>query len=57
MRKVFYEFADGVRTTSYEVALASDKSFVTKVEPIYESKKPISEKRKKALAEIFKKKR
>ena len=57
MRTVFYEFADGVRTTSYEVALASGNSFATKVEPMAEPRKPMSEKRKKALAEFFRKKR
>lgn len=57
MRTVFYEFADGVKTTSYEVALASGQSFVTKVEPMSEPRKPMSEKRKKALAEFFSKKR
>lgn len=57
MRAVFYEFADGVRTTSYEVALTSGKSFATKVEPMEEPRKPMSEKRKKALAELFRKKR
>ena len=39
MRTVFYEFADGVRTTSYEVAFTSGKSFVTKVEPMEEPRK------------------
>lgn len=57
MRTVFYEFANGVRTTSYEVALSSGQSFVTKVEPMSEPRKPMSEKRKKALAEFFSKKR
>ena len=57
MRTVFYEFADGVRTTSYEVALTSGKSFATKVEPMEEPRKPMSEKRKKVLAELFRKKR
>ena len=57
MRTVFYECADGVRTTSYEVALTSGKGFVTKVEPMEEPRKPMSEKRKKALAEFFRKKR
>lgn len=57
MRTVFYEFADGFKTTSYEVALAKGKNFVTKVEPMSEPRKPMSEKRKKALAEYFGKKR
>lgn len=57
MRTVFYEFADGFKTTSYEVALAKGKNFVTKVEPMSEPRKPMSEKRKKALAEFFRKKR
>ena len=57
MRTVFYELADGLKTTSYEVALASGQNFVTKVESMNELRKPMSENRKKALAKYFGKKR
>ena len=57
MRKVFYELENGVRTTSHDIAIASGQNFVVKVEPVHESRKPLSEKRKKAIAEFFRKQR
>lgn len=54
MRKVYYQFADGTTTPSYQKALASGKRFETRLETVRESK-PNPERAKK-VAEYFAKK-
>lgn len=55
MRKVYYQFADGTTTPSYQIALASGKKFETRLETAREFKPNLE--RIKKVAEYFAKKR
>jgi hypothetical protein len=57
MRSVSYRLADGTMTTSYEIAKASGMSFTTHLAEVTTPRVPMSEFRKKKLAEFFGRKR
>lgn len=57
MRSVSYRLADGTITTSYEIAKASGMSFTTHLSEVATPRVPMSESRKKKIAEFFSKKR
>lgn len=57
MRSVSYKLADGTMTTSYEIAKASGMSFTTHLSEVATPRVPMSESRKKKLAEFFSRKR
>lgn len=57
MRSVSYRLADGTMTTSYEIAKASGMGFTTHLSEVSTPRAPMSEFRKKKLAEFFGKKR
>lgn len=57
MRSVSYKLADGTMTTSYEIAKASGMSFTTHLAEVTTPRAPMSEFRKKKLAEFFDRKR
>ena len=53
MREVSYKLADGTETKSYAVAEASGKPFQTIVTKVVEKSAPMSEERRRKLAEKF----
>lgn len=57
MRSVSYRLADGTMTTSYEIAKASGMGFTTHLSEVSTPRAPMSEFRKKKLAEFFGRKR
>lgn len=57
MRSVSYKLADGTMTTSYEIAKASGMGFTTHLSEVSAPRVPMSETRKKKLAEFFARKR
>lgn len=57
MRSVSYKLADGTMTISYEIAKASGMSFTTHLSEVSTPRAPMSEFRKKKLAEFFGRKR
>jgi hypothetical protein len=53
MREVSYKLADGTVTKSYAVVQASGQRYETRVTPVVEARTPMSEERRKKLAEKF----